>query len=316
MKERSVTCPLCDYTGLKNETILYGNHKGSRKKKILSFLYYLIFLFTPKMLMRRLKIPRRILTGIWYGRHINTCHHCNLSFLNKYPTPSNISIWYNSAGNTTSRQELGGLSSNFSTQNSEGIFLKNPERTLSQIRYLESKIQNFHPSRSLEFGAGNAELSQILKSEYQTETTTVDISETTNDYLRSNTMIDFVEETIPKNGSYDLIICSHVLHLVVNFPEVLVSLDNCISDKGIFFIETPNINNNYFLMDGHDIPYNWFLNGKVFSYISKQNGYSINDLSFFGPKWDDFLNRGIKHADPSKSNDSTIIRTLLTKQVR
>ena len=316
MKEKLIKCPLCDYAGLKNDIFLYGNHKGSRKKKILSFIYYFIFFFTPKILMRRVRIPRRILLGIWYGRHINTCHKCNLSFLDKSPKPSNLSIWYNTAGNTTSQKVLDGFSSSFFTQNSERIFSQNPERIFSQRRYLESKIQNFHPRRSLEFGAGNAELSQIFKLEYQTETTTVDISEKTNAYLRSNSMIDFVEESIPKNASYDLIICSHVLHLVANFPEVLRSLDSCISDDGVLLIETPNTNNNYFLLDGHDVPYTWFLNDKVINFISKENGYSINDISYYGPKWDDFLTRGIKHNNLSKSKDSITIRSLLTKQVR
>ena len=164
---------------------------------------------------------------------------------------------------------------------------------------------------SLEFGAGDGELSQILKKEYSIETTTVDISEESNRYLRGTNLIDFVEEDFPAKKKFDLIICSHVLHLIHHFPEIFHTINSSLSRSGFLFVETPNITEIYFKNDAQDAPYIWFLNKNVFEYLSSKFTQEIVDISFFGPRWEEFINKGVKNDQPSVLKDSIILRSIM-----
>tara|TARA_Y100000768_G_C23927775_1_gene658435 strand:- start:187 stop:1083 length:897 start_codon:yes stop_codon:yes gene_type:complete len=289
-------CPLCLKEQTKIKTFSYNNHNNVFKKRFLFFVYNIIFLLCPKSLLKSKKFPKRILLSIWYNSKIITCPHCGLSSLDKLPSNKNLNLWYNTIGNTTSVN-----------QSSDSF----TERTISQFKYLKKNIDLSQVRSCLEFGAGNGELSQLLKIKYSIETTAIDISEQSIKYLKRNNLIDHVEKIFPTNITYDIIICSHILHLVDNFPQIINKIENALSPTGYFFIESPNINSEYFHLDGQDTPYLWFINKKVVDYISKRKNNNIIDFSFFGPKWKDYISKGIKHEKPTQLEDSIIFRTIL-----
>ena len=298
MTKKTLNCPLCN-SELEENDFLYGNHKNSFKKKLLGSLYYLVFLLIPKKLFLYIRIPRRITHSIWFGLKINPCKNCGLYSLNKVPSKKLLAIWYNSVGNT----------SYFSLKENSTY----SKRTFSQLEYLKKNFDLNTLRNSLEFGAGDGELSQILKNEYSIETTTVDISKDSNRYLRGTNLIDFVEEDFPTKKTYDLIICSHVLHLIHNFPEIIHIIDGSLSRSGFLFVETPNITDIYFNHDAQDAPYIWFLNKNIFEYFSSNYAQEILDISFFGPRWEEFINKGVKNDEPSVLKDSIILRSIMKK---
>jgi len=294
--KRNLNCPLCN-SQLEESDFIYGNHKNSFKKKVLGWLYYLIFLLIPKKLFLYIRIPRRVTHSIWFGLKINPCRNCGLYSLNKVPNKKLLAIWYNSVGNTSylSIKETPTYS----------------KRTYHQLEYLKKNLDLSTMKSSLEFGAGDGELSQILKKEYSIETTTVDISEESNRYLRGTNLIDFVEEDFPAKKKFDLIICSHVLHLIHHFPEIFHTINSSLSRSGFLFVETPNITEIYFKNDAQDAPYIWFLNKNVFEYLSSKFTQEIVDISFFGPRWEEFINKGVKNDQPSVLKDSIILRSIM-----
>tara|TARA_B100001027_G_scaffold395_2_gene242 strand:- start:12046 stop:12948 length:903 start_codon:yes stop_codon:yes gene_type:complete len=300
MFEKKYICPLCNSDHKGKAYYNYGNRKNLNQKKFFYLIYFIIYFFIPKFVYLKFRVPRRIMHSIWYRKRIYKCFNCELSFLSSLPSKKNLLIWYNSSGNTTKKD--------ISTD--EEKFSK---RTFSQINYLESILDLNSINKSLEYGAGNGEISQILKKKYNIETTTVDISSESNKFLKKTGLIDHVEESFPNVESYDLIICSHVLHLIDDFPDILKKIEYSLKKNGYFFIETPNISEEYFKIDGQDAPYIWFLNQNVIKYISTRRIKNIRDISFFGPKWRDFINLGIKNDDPSQTDDSIIIRSVLSK---
>lgn len=290
-------CPLCN-TELESNVFLYGNHNNSLKKKLLSTLYFVIFCLIPKKLLLYINIPRRITLSIWFSLKIRPCKNCGLYSLSKVPNKRLLSIWYNTAGNTTYFKQKESYS----------------ERTYSQLDYLKSYLDLNSLQSSLEYGAGDGEISQLLKKRYSIETTTVDISKDSNKYLSGTNLINFVEEEFPTDKKYDLIICSHVLHLIHNFPEIINTIDNSLSSQGFLFIETPNITDTYFNYDAQDAPYIWFLNKKVFEFLCSRYSHQLVDVSFFGPRWEEFIRGKTKHDNPTKSEDSIILRSILKKE--
>ena len=77
------------------------------------------------------------------------------------------------------------------------------------------------------------------------------------------------------------------------------------------FVETPNITEIYFKNDAQDAPYIWFLNKNVFEYLSSKFTQEIVDISFFGPRWEEFINKGVKNDQPSVLKDSIILRSIM-----
>ena len=218
------------------------------------------------------------------------------------PSDKSLLLWHNTLGNTTTMEN-----------NSNYEYFSG--RTLSQLDYLEEKLDFRLINKTLEFGAGNGELSSALKQKYNIETTAIDVSEESIDFLKKNHFIDRAERFIPEGVSYDLIIYSHILHLTNNLPEHLNKIENSLLNSGGYlFIETPNITNEYFENVDEDAPYIWFLNKKVIEYIVVRGLFSTCDVSYFGPTWKDFKKNGHeKHYCFSNSDNAIFMRSVLKK---
>ena len=150
MFEKKYICPLCNSDHKGKAYYNYGNRKNLNQKKFFYLIYFIIYFFIPKFVYLKFRVPRRIMHSIWYRKRIYKCFNCELSFLSSLPSKKNLLIWYNSSGNTTKKD--------ISTD--EEKFSK---RTFSQINYLESILDLNSINKSLEYGAGNGEISQILK---------------------------------------------------------------------------------------------------------------------------------------------------------
>jgi len=204
-------CPICNCNLKDVRYVKYGNHKNSKKKFILEVVYVLIFFILPKSFFNKYKIPRRITKSIWFGSKIILCRKCGSGHIDKIPSSNELNMWYNTSAGAV-------------------LFYKDrlrkiTERDESQYKYVRKFVKLGCIDKSLEFGAGEAGLSRKLCLNHPKNLTeTVDISEKSNELIRNHSCIDNVEKSIVVGKKYDLIFCSHVLHMVNDMPSIFGQL--------------------------------------------------------------------------------------------
>jgi len=298
-------CFCCD--GKSFNFIPYDNHLSTLKRFIRLLIRRILYLIIPRFFYH--KIDRYLfseaLFGMWAINKVKVCDYCGAGQIKIHPHEKELILWFNTKGSVVKKG-----------QNIR--FIKSAERSLSQFEYLSRYIKIDDIRNSLEYGSGEAFLSKIIKKEIRkVTTTTVDISDRTNKFLKKSDYVDFIYNDLNPadiniNDRFDIIFCSHILPFVLDFQTVWANLINKLKRGGYIFIEHKNANKDYYLIDSKDNPNLYFFSYKSLTELASNSGLNIVDISHFGHTWSDYVlhKKGKMYFE---NNDGIFLRAILQK---
>ena len=121
-------------------------------------------------------------------------------------------------------------------------------RFASQVAFIKPHLNPNNELRLLEFGAGDAEFSRVLKESLNVDVQ-VDIVEPAPQYDKSFKDLGFfkigVDSSCLNDGQYDLVHVSHVLQHLPSLDHDLEKLSLSLKPGGLIFLEVPNACREY-----------------------------------------------------------------------
>ena len=129
----------------------------------------------------------------------------------------------------------------------------------------------------LEFGAGHADLSYVLKQKYPH--LKIHLVEPDKGFCAEHLkrgVVTSVSNSLDKiNQKVDLVVSSHSLEHVIDVKEVMKSLCSRLRPEGHLFFEVPNCHRGFFSNYISDIPHTYFFNESSHSELGKKYGANI-----------------------------------------
>ncbi len=161
---------------------------------------------------------------------------------------------------------------------------------------------NYFPKTILDLGCGTGLLSNLLRKKYDNaKIISVDFSfdmlnACKEKKLNTSLLCADIEDLPMKSMSFDLIISNFTLHWCQNLQKILYNVQNCLSEKGIFFFSTlgPDSLNEIkeaFLKIDNINPVNNFIDMHHYGDMLNELGFidPVMDLENITLKFDDFF---------------------------
>jgi len=211
---------------------------------------------------------------------VNVCNKCGHGILQVIPSNEQISTFYNTA--FWGRDDLPKRVESASKGCFSNVHLA---RAKHQKQFISQYVNLKNLNNCLEIGAGDALLSQALKTEANSASFYVcEPGEHWNDYYQS-IGLKKIADFFPFSSSlepYELIVTSHWLEHIPHVEEILTSLKSKLKVGGKLFIEVPNTAYDYWQVNIKDTPHIHFFTKHSLAKLAENAGFKIIEIAEFG----------------------------------
>ena len=247
----------------------------------------------------------KLVLSIFGDLHIVVCDVCGMGYPSEIVNASELNAFYETEY-AIGRQVMGGGKSSRVLALVDAVFerfinLLDPrsnridsQRFPGQLNFILNQLEvGIEPLRILEYGAGNAQFSRLLK-EYLGAQVEIDLVEPSTiwdaDYQGRGYRKIGVSDCDLKPSSYDLIHASHVFQHVPSFSESFSRISRALKPGGRLFLEVPNASEFYWQARQYpNPPYLNFFSDKAISSIAETYDLSVDVLTSFGKSTRTFL---------------------------
>lgn len=215
--------------------------------------------------------------GYIFKGGVRICNNCGYGVMLTPPSPSQLRTYY-------TKQFWNGYSQRVANANQGKVSDKHKLRALWQVKTLEQVINISNLCSTLEIGAGDAHISQVLKQQVPSLFAAVcESGEQWQNYYKEKKLIH-VADYFPfkSDNEYDLIIASHWLEHIIDVPGVLDEIYRMLKPGGALLIDVPNTAGTYWDYPHADIPHIHFFTKPSLKQILANAGFECSLVENYG----------------------------------